>query len=321
MSEALPVVDMSAALQTGDYSATAREIGRAARDIGFFYLKGHGIAPDLLQSVFAQSARFFALPEVEKEAISIRRSPHNRGYVAMQGESLDPTKPADLKEAFNIGWDLPPDDPRVVAGEPFRGANLWPDLPDWRETMLRYFDAVWSVGRKLHRAIAIDIGLDEDFFEDKLDAPMAVLRLLHYPPQPERAEAGQIGAGEHTDYGNVTLLLTDGVAGLEVKTRRGDWISAPSIPGTFVCNIGDCLMRWTNDVYVSTPHRVLNRGGKERYSVAFFLDPNPDAEVACLPSCVSADNPARYPPISGAEHLMERLGRTYDFLQDAKTTG
>jgi isopenicillin N synthase-like dioxygenase len=159
MSEALPVVDMSAALRTGDYSATAHEIGQAARDTGFFYLKGHGIAPDLMESVFAQAARFFALPAAEKEAISIRQSPHNRGYVSMQGESLDPAMPADLKEAFNIGWDLPPDDPRVVAGEPFRGVNLWPDLPGWRDTMLAYFDAVWSVGRKLHRAIAIDIGL------------------------------------------------------------------------------------------------------------------------------------------------------------------
>ena len=204
----------------------------------------------------------------------------------MKGESLDPTKPADLKEAFNIGLDLDPADPRVIAGEPFRGVNLWPDLSGWREAMLAYFDAAWAVGRRIHRYIALDLGLDEDFFEDKLDQPMATLRLLHYPPQPQAPEAGQIGAGEHSDYGDLTLLLTDGTGGLEVRTRDGDWIAAPHVPGAFVCNIGDCLMRWTNDVYVSTPHRVVNRGGRERYSVAFFLDPNPDVEIACLPTCI-----------------------------------
>ncbi len=144
---------------------------------------------------------------------------------------------------------------------------------------------------------------------------MATLRLLHYPPQPAKAATGQIGAGEHTDYGDITLLMTDEVGGLEVKRRDGGWIQAPYMAGAFVCNIGDCLMRWTNDTYVSTPHRVVNRGGRERYSVAFFLDPNPDAEVACLPTCVSDERPARYPPVSGADYLAGRLDATYGFRQ------
>lgn len=317
MTASLPVIDMSAALagEPGAFAALAERFGEAARGIGFFYLAGHGIDPRLIEAVFADSAAFFALPESVKERQSIRLSPHNRGYVGMKGESLDPTKAADLKEAFNIGLDLAPDDPRVVAGEPFRGVNLWPELPGWRKTMLAYFDAVWAVGRTLHRAVAIDVGLDPDFFEDKLDQPMATLRLLHYPPQATEAAAGQIGAGEHTDYGDVTLLMTDEVGGLEVKRRDGGWIAAPHIPGAFVCNIGDCLMRWSNDVYVSTPHRVVNKSGRERYSVAFFLDPNPDAEIACLPTCVSADRPARYPPISGADYLSQRLDATYKFRQ------
>src|SRR5258705_1112227 len=124
---------------------------------------------------------------------------------------------------------------------------------------------------------------------------MAPPRLLYSPPQPPATAA--IGAGEHTDYGNLTLLVTDSVGGLEVRRRDGGWIAAPTIPGAFICNIGDCLMRWTNDVYVSTPHRVVNRGDRDRYSVAFFLDPNPDALVACLPTCVSAERPPRYAPI------------------------
>ena len=315
MRDSLPIIDMGPAL-AGDAAglgAFASEIGRAARDVGFFYLAGHGVDAGLIERVFALSAAFFALSAAEKEELSIARSPHNRGYVAMKGESLDPTKPADLKEAFNIGLDLAADDPRVIAGEPFRGVNLWPEVALFRETMLAYFAAVSAAGRTLHRGIAVDLGLDPGFFEDKLDQPMATLRLLHYPPQPEAAAPGQIGAGEHTDYGDVTLLLPDAVGGLEVRRRDGGWIAAPSIPGTFVCNIGDCLMRWTNDVYVSTPHRVVNRGGRERYSVAFFLDPNPDAVISCLPTCVTAARPARYPPINGADYLRERLDATYSF--------
>lgn len=312
MASALPIIDMSA-----DDERNAPLVGSAARNIGFFYVAGHGVDPALIESVFAGSARFFALPAEVKQRQSIKRSAHNRGYVAIAEESLDPTKPADLKEAFNIGLDLAAADPRVVAGEPFRGVNLWPDIPGWRQLMLTYFDQVWAVGRRLHRAIARDLGLASDFFEDKLDQPMATLRLLHYPPQPATAAAGQIGAGAHSDYGNITLLLTDEVGGLEVRKRDGEWIAAPHVPGAFICNIGDCMMRWTNDVYVSTPHRVVNRGGRERYSLAFFLDPNPDAEIACLPTCTSTERPPRYAPITAADHLRARLDATYG----RRTTG
>ncbi len=306
VTASLPVIDLSA--KATDLAA---EIGKAARGVGFFYVTGHGVSPALMAEVFAGSKQFFALPAATKDKVSIRTSPHNRGYVGMKGESLDPTKAPDLKEAYNVGLELPADDPRVLRGEPFRGVNLWPELAGWRETMLSYFDAVWSVGRRLHEGIARDLKLASNYFEDKLDQPMATLRLLHYPPQPAGAAAGQIGAGEHTDYGDITLLLTDEVGGLEVKRRDGGWIAAPYMPGAFICNIGDCLMRWTNDVYVSTPHRVVNRGGRERYSVAFFLDPNPDAVVACLPTCVSAERPARYPPVTGADYLRGRLDATY----------
>jgi isopenicillin N synthase-like dioxygenase len=290
------------------------------RGVGFFYLVGHGIDPALIASVFAGAREFFALPVERKQRWSISRSPHNRGYVGLKGESLDPTRAADLKEAYNIGLDLAAEDPRVVRGEPFRGVNQWPDLPGWRETMLAYFDAVWIAGRRLHRAIALDLGAPSDFFLDKFDQPMATLRLLHYPPQPGGGTPA-IGAGEHTDYGSLTLLHTDEVGGLEVKRRdksgEDGWIAAPQVPGAFICNVGDCLMRWTNDVYICTPHRVVNRGGRERYSVAFFLDPNPDAEIACLPTCVSATRPARYPPVLGADYLRGRLDATYGQRQIA----
>jgi isopenicillin N synthase-like dioxygenase len=314
----IPIVDV--AHFDGRPDALGHEIGLASRDIGFFCITGHGVAPSLIDAVFAQSRLFFVQESAAKDALSIRHSPHNRGYVALGEERLDASKPGDVKAAFNIGLDLASDHPDVLAGKPFRGANVWPDeaaSPNFRATMLTYFEACHALGMRLHRALAHDLGVAENFFDDKLDQPLATLRLLHYPPRPERFEPGQIGAGEHTDYGNITLLATDDAGGLEVRTRSGEWISPPATPGAMICNIGDCLMRWTNDVYVSTPHRVVNPVGRERYSIAFFLDPNPDAVVECLPSCVTAERPARYLPTTGAAYLKLRLDATYSHREKA----
>ena len=306
----IPIVDLGSG-RPDDLPRLAGELGAACRGPGFFYLVGHGVPASQRAATFAVASELFALAPESKEAISITRSPHNRGYVGFGTETLDPTKPADLKEAFNVGLDLAPDHPDVVAGLPFRGANLWPDLPGFKETMLAWYDACWGVGRRVHRALAVDLGLPPDYFEDKLDRPMATLRVLHYPPRPESARAGALGAGEHTDYGNLTLLATGSVPGLEVRTRDRQWLRAPIVEDAFVCNIGDCLMRWTNDVYVSTPHRVVSPGGVDRLSIAFFLDPNPDAVVECLPGCAGPDRPSRYPAIAGADYLRERLDATY----------
>lgn len=316
----LPVIDLgplTAGTQEG-VAAVASELGRAAREIGFFYVKNHGVDAALIERTFRAAHQLFGQPLDAKMSLTRDFFKTNRGYVPMKGENLDPSKPSDLKEAFNIGLDLAPDDPRIVAGEPFRAINQWPELPGWKDTLLSYFNEVWSLGRLLHQAISVDLGVDRDFFEDKLDAPMATLRLLHYPPQPSNAEAGQIGAGTHTDYGNITILLPDEVGGLEVRRRDGVWLKAPTIEGAFVCNIGDCLMRWTNDVYVSTPHRVVNASGRERYSIAFFLDPNPDAEVTCLPGCLGEGEQAKYPAISSADYLKSRLDASYEPVKTAR---
>jgi isopenicillin N synthase-like dioxygenase len=310
MSESVPVIDI-AGLRSGeqaDRHAVAAALGAACRGPGFFLVTGHGIAPQVVAAMFGAARALFAMDAAAKHALSIRRSPHNRGYVALDEEQLDPGKPADRKEAFNIGLDLAADDPEVLAGRPFRGVNLWPDLPGFRAATLAYFDAAWALGRLLHRGFARDLDLPEDWFEDKLDRPLATLRLLRYPAAA--VQAAPLGAGEHTDYGNVTVLATDGVAGLQVKRRNGGWEEVPAVPGAFVCNIGDCLMRWTNGAYASTPHRV-RAPDAERHSAAFFLDPNPEAMVAALPSCTGPDNPARWPPITGAASLREKLDETY----------
>lgn len=280
-------------------------LGHACRDTGFFLLTGHGISAALQASVLQEADRLFDLPQSEKAPLSILKNPHNRGWAATGSESLDEKSgQVDRKEAFNIGLDLDPDDPRVIAGEPFRGLNVWPDLPGFRATMLQYFNAVLSLGVDLHRPIARDLDLPEDYFRPCFDAPLATLRLLRYPPGT--GAENEIGAGAHTDYGSITLLLTDGEPGLQVRPRGGDWIDVPHEPGAYVVNIGDCLMRWTNDIYVSTPHRV-RPPRRRRRSVAFFLDPNPDAVISALPGTGAP----RYPDVTGAGYLRSRLDATY----------
>ena len=181
--------------------------------------------------------------------------------------------------------------------------------------MLDYYDRMLTLAGRLHRAFALDLGVDEAFFVAHLERPLAVLRLLHYPPvaDPDTSDGAAIGAGTHSDYGMLTLLLQETVGGLQVQRRDGRWIDAPVVPNTFICNIGDMLMRWSNDVYVSTPHRVINHPSQDRYSIAMFCDPAPNAPVACLPSCCSEANPARYEPTTSAAYLTSRLDATYEF--------
>ena len=296
MNDEIPVVDIGdltnqhAAMR----AAVAGEIGKACRSIGFFAIKAHGIPTALIDNAFAGAREVFALPMQAKRELAIGLHGHNRGYVGMGVEALDEHTAPDLKEAYNLIW---------TDGGATRPPNVWSPIAGWQERAQAYFDAVLAVGQRLHRAFALDLGIDERFFDDKINRPQATLRFLHYP-----AHAG--GAGEHTDYGNVTLLATDGVAGLQVRRRDGRWIDVPAMPSAFICNVGDCLMRWANDVYQSTPHRVL-APQQERYSIAFFLDPNPDALVQAIPTCVPPGKSPKYPATTAGEYLQSRFAATY----------
>jgi isopenicillin N synthase-like dioxygenase len=317
--EQIPIIDVSGlrSAALADRQAVAAELGKACREVGFFYVINHGIPDAVRAGVFQAAKDVFALSPEDKESVSIKLSPENRGYVGFGTERLDEAAAPDQKEAYNIGLDLPPDDPEVLAGVPLRGPNLWPPVPGWREKVLDYFNACDALLKDIHRGFALDLGVAEDYFADKLDRAASFLRLLHYPAKSDGAPAGELGAGAHTDYGNLTILATDGVAGLQVRRRDGAaWLDAPHVEGAFVCNIADCLMRWTNDVYVSTPHRVLSPA-QERYSVAFFGDANPNALVETLPTCLAPGEVPRYAPITSGEYLIQRLTATYDHLKDA----
>jgi len=300
----IPVLDWQRFASGSDVHRFVLDLGRACRETGFFLITGHGIPDDLIADVFAQGDAFFARPKAEKSKVDIRNNPHNRGWACEGSESLDETSgQMDRKEAFNVGLDLTADDPRVLNGEPFRGVNIWPEIDGFRDTMLAYYDQIWALSRALHRAFELDLNLPQDYFAPHFTAPLATLRVLSYPAA---TDGTGIGAGAHTDYGSVTLLMTVGVGGLQVKPRGLNWIDAPHVPGAFVVNIGDCLMRWSNDIYVSTPHRVLPPKTARR-SIAFFLDPNPDSVITALPGT----GEAKYAAITGADYLRSRLDATY----------
>ena len=302
----IPVLDFGRFTSGRDREGFVADLGAAARGPGFFLLTGHGVDPALQTRVFDQADRFFGLPAARKREVSILKTPHYRGWAHDGLESLDETSGlTDRKESFNIGFDLPADDARVLAGEPFRGVNQWPDLPEFRETMRAYYDAALALGVRLCRAVALDLGLAEDHFDHAFHEPLAALRLLHYPTAS--GAEGEIGAGAHSDYGVVTLLMTDGEPGLQVRPRDGDWTDVPHVAGAYVVNIGDCLMRWTNDIYASTPHRVLPPK-RQRRSVAMFVEANPDTVIAALPGTGAP----KYAPIRAADYLTSRLDATYN---------
>ncbi len=311
---ALPVIDLSLLQGNGEQrQALADSLNDACLHTGFFFVSNHGIPIELIGRVFRDSRALFDLPVERKEAIHKGRSPANRGYEPLKGQTLEPGSPPDLKEGFYIGEELDDSDPRVRAGRFNQGPNQWPDgLPAFQDTMTEYFDAMNDLSARIMEALALALGLSEEYFADFCHEPLSTLRLLHYPPQPPNPEPGEKGCGAHTDFGGVTILLLDDNPGLQVwDANREAWLSADPIPGTFVVNLGDMIARWTNDRYRSTLHRVINTSGAERYSVPFFYSGNPNHEVTCLPACLEAGEQPHYPATTVEEHLMEMYRRTY----------
>jgi isopenicillin N synthase-like dioxygenase len=286
---ALPVVNVGSLLHGGPPAAVAAVAGQiqaACREHGFFYVAGHGVPPDLIAGLADASAEFFALPMPEKLEIAMARGGKAwRGYFPV-GAELTSGRP-DLKEGLYFGAELPADDPRVLAGVPLHGRNLFPaQVPGLRPLVLAYLDAVTAAGQAVLTGVALSLGLDGNYFAAGYTAdPTILFRIFHYPPSPPQDDGW--GVGEHTDYGLVTLLAQDDSGGLQVATRGG-WIDAPPVPGTLVCNIGDMLDRMTGGWYKSTPHRVRNVSGHGRLSFPFFLDPGFAAEVPPLPARAAA---------------------------------
>ena len=279
-TKSLPVVDLASLRRSArDVARIGAALDRACCEFGFFYVTGHGIDPALSARLMTLARKFFALPLEQKLAIAM---PHGgrawRGYFPIDGE-LTSGRP-DRKEGIYFGTELGPDDARVRAGVPLHGMNLYPALSGFRDTLLTYMDEVTAVGQLLLSSIAVGLGLAPDYFLERYTrAPTVLFRMFNYPPSTTGAHENELGVGEHTDYGLLTLLRQDEIGGLEVW-HQDRWLSAPPVPDSFVCNVGDMLERLTAGRYVSALHRVRNVSTQDRVSMPLFLDPSFDAVLA-----------------------------------------
>uniref|UniRef100_A0A7S3QLD7 Fe2OG dioxygenase domain-containing protein n=2 Tax=Dunaliella tertiolecta TaxID=3047 RepID=A0A7S3QLD7_DUNTE len=229
-------------------------------------------------------------------------------------ETLDPSsqKQGDTKEGFYFGREISPESPEAKL--PLHGPNQWPNehlVPGYRASMEQYMRAMNELGHRLLRLLALGLGLPPDHFDRFFDRPMIFLRPLHYAPKVSAPSEGVFGAGAHSDYGMLTLLKTDDVPGLQIHTDATGWMDVPPKPECFIINLGDMLERWTNGMYKSTLHRVVNTTGKERYSLACFFEPNFDTIVECLPQCCSPERPPQFPPTTSGQHLLDKYASTH----------
>jgi len=318
------VIDISP-YYSGDAEAkhrVAAQIDEACRTIGFLVISGHGVDPALIDRLDQLSCAFFDLPLETKLKYASPYETAYRGYTALERTALAYTigeegTPPDFREIFTVNrhridWTNPYFSSE--AGRAIFLPNVYPsEIAGLREALENYYDAMTGLATTLMRLFALALGLDEHWFDDKIDKHMTNLSLSNYPDQPDELREGQLRAGPHTDYGSITILKTeDKPGGLEVQATDGSWAPVQIIPDAFIINIGDLMAQWTNDRWVSTMHRVANpardlAGSSRRQSLIFFHQPNYDALVECIPSCIGTG--AKYPPITSGEHLARKIGQ------------
>ena len=299
----LPIVDLAPFMRdAAGRAAVVADVAKALEFSGFLYVRGLPVTDAQVADAFATAQRFFAKPADEKRRYGYTDIDANFGYQAVEVESLDPTRPPDLKETFTMrnAAALARDDAR------------WPD-PAFRDTALAFWDAVFASAQRMLEILATALDVPPGFFAPLHRGENVSLRFLHYPANLPRRGPEQLGAGAHTDYGSITLLFQDDVGGLEVRDAQGVWIPAPPVPGCTVINTGDLMERWTNGRFRSTLHRVRPiEGARARQSIALFVDPDSAVEVECFPSCTGAGRPPRYPVITAGEHIRQKIAATHE---------
>ena len=309
---AIPVIELGSALD-GDRAAradVARLIDRACREVGFFVVTGHGVSDELIESLREAAIRFFDLPLESKKRYEPEPGSGLGGYLNSEALSYsrDDASPPDLKETYTvrrIGFAEEGGD--GVGDQP----NIWPDeVEDFERVVTEYFWALEGLAAEVMSLFALALELPESHFEPLIDRSISAMRMLHYPPVDEVPLEGQLRAGAHTDFGSLTLLLTDDApGGLQVR-HGGRWVDVPHIPGAFVVNLGDLMAQWTNDRWASTLHRVAvppQGSQSRRLSVAFFHQPNDDAVIEAIPTCLAPGEDPKYPPVTSGEHLMAKV--------------
>lgn len=308
----VPVIDISPLYAGGDPTAVARELYRAATEVGFIYVRGHGISRETIARTREHGFRFFRLPAEEK-AKSATNSYHH-GYLRPGGSKMYDDAKVDLKESFLWGVEL--DDAAYAAARdnPMLGPNVWPAaLPDFKDGVYPFLPAAQTCAEHILRAFAIGAGLPADTFLKHTDRPVSRGSIQYYPPQPADSNGEQFGVAPHTDFGVLTVLCQDEVGGLQIQDLHGDWLAVPPIPDTLVINVGDLLERWSNGVYRSTPHRVINASGRERMSLVVGYDPNYESLVDPAVMCRDADDEPKYQPITVGDYLMWRFEKAFAY--------
>ncbi len=307
----IPQLDVGPLLDGADGDALIDALEQACTDVGFFYVHNHGVAPELIAELRHQADLYFNQPMSEKMKLPINA--HMRGYLPLDYSSYEGEERAakSHQEGFWVGYDR-----ALNAARPMEGPNVWPDYPaGLKQAMQNYFGAVERLSAALQRGFAMALGLGEAGLDAQFENPMSLLKLNHYPPQDAPESVKHIGVVPHSDSGAFTILWQDDGDGLEIENKSGEWIGAPSIPDTFVINIGNVMQIWTDGRFSSTPHRVINRGGRDRYSIPFFVNPGPDASIGPL----GTQDDTRVEPFS--KYIQERLRRTFPVAHIPEYTG
>ena len=322
----MPVIVVSAYLSDGplaDRMAVAAEIRSACIDIGFFYLRGHGVPLSELDDLNCISKDFFKLPLEEKMKIHASKSVAHRGFISSGGVTPEKAndKFPDIKERYMMSHDTLPGE---AAGKRV-GASQWPDAnvsPEFKTFMQRHMVTRLLLAQRLMRAFALSLELPENHFDDVYARPSATLALNFYPHIEEaQLDRTQWSFSPHTDYGGVTLLTQDEVGGLQARNAAGEWIDISPLEGAFVINLGDMFAMWTNDLYSSNLHRAMNMTGKARFSAAFFTAPNSDTILRCLPTCTGPGNPWRYEEIRAGDYNDALVGQYHAAGRPGLSTG
>ncbi len=314
-STAIPVIDVTTLHGSETERANiGRSIIQAYSTWGFGYVTGHPIDPQLIEAVFTQSKEFHAQPLAEKMLVAVGRD--HRGYIPMKtstdvASTIEQATKPNVSESFMMMREFAEDSIEVRQGRYLAGPNRWPAYPvEFRGTLEAYHRAMWEFSAELIAIIGAALG-DDGGLATSFDDPTTWLRLLHYPPQDPQAPEDEFGSAPHTDFGAITLLAQDDVGGLSVRTDDGDWVDVPPRADAFVMNVGDMLHRWSNGLLKSTPHRVTNRTGRERYSVPFFFDPDVRTRIAPLDCCTSSENPVQFPAVIFEDFLRSQLEASY----------
>ena len=316
MSEILfdevPSLDL-ADFTSGDAERRAqfvKKLGDAYQNIGFIALRNHGLSDELTQKLYAATKKFFALPEEVKQKYEIPELAGQRGYVGKGKEHAKGRNTGDLKEFYHVGQNVTDNDP-IKEEYP---DNIFPEeVPDFKEVTLEAYAKLEAAGKQVLKAIAIHIGLPEDYFDAKVHNGNSILRPIHYFPieNPDSVPADAVRAAEHGDINLITLLMGASADGLQVLRRDGKWIPITALPEQVVVNVGDMMARLTNNKLKSTIHRVVNPPRElmntSRYSIPFFMHPRSEMDLTCLESCIDEQNPKSYPDATAGEFLNERL--------------